>query len=460
MSKINARLVESLEAIAYQNNDWVIPAMNTIWEKYQNGKVDFKLMAKEWNALIKKRFGFNANLIEYKDERNPDEEVVNAYCSSPRLADATTLYGGLFQEYSGYQKFMTDHRRDIMQRIARGDLTPTGLLDHKKVKASGLFSKIKIEFGLGLGILKKEPPAIVTAIMLHELGHAWTFFEYMGVTAFRNAIIANSVKEVLECQSQEDKYTILIAGINAWGLEIDADKTSKLSNEDITTVIVGEYQRKFTHDVGYVHYDNNTVEILADQFAARFGVGKLLSEFHAKTPEFYREVSKKINKAVNKCILKSVVAAVCSVGAFAAISIFPPSVHGVAFIAGIISAMTARWQVSNIEEKMDMAMSVKLGGTTYDEDKRRIERIYNETVGFLKDPNIPLVLVKQILEELQVIRSYAEKTKTFDPYILRVAEWLNSEYRSQKAKMVYQQMVEDMLANQLYVTAGKLKTLG
>lgn len=444
MSKINPMLVESLETITYQNNDWVIPVMSSLFEQYQKNQLDEKKLKKELDTLYMKRFGIKSD-FSISTESQP-----NAWCAGAIIADSTTLFADDLIQLGIWRKIITEERRNLMKDIAKGDLSPLGLLDNKKVKVGGLFSKIKVGFGITRGGIKSWTPMQCTAVMLHETGHAWTFFEYLGVTVYRNAIIANTVKEVLGATSQEEKIKIVLDECNAWGLPVQPEDISKLNDEDAVAVIVGAYNNVFTHDVGYIEYNQNTCEVIADQFMARFGMAK----YHAET---YDNNKKDYWWGLQK---SSNISTGMAIGASVAAIIGAPLVAGLTSGAFLIAGLSTLASFAIILADGRNIGEHKNGITTYDENKRRLERTYNETVGFLKNPNAPKELITKILSDLDYIKKVIDKTKVLDTWSLKLYRWLSSRYKTAEAQTAYQQMVEDMLANQLYVTAGKLKTLG
>ena len=94
---------------------------------------------------------------------------------------------------------------------------------------------------------------------------------------------------------------------------------------------------------------------------------------------------------------------------------------------------------------------------TYDLDKDRFIRIRNDMVNSLKDPEIDTKTRLAVLEQIKLLDTIVDKSDNFTGYLGKLALMI-----SPSDKLVYnaikaQQEVEKMIANDIFVTASKLK---
>nr|DAS75674.1 MAG TPA: peptidase [Caudoviricetes sp.] len=417
----------SLESIDYQTDNFH-EVLSGVFRDYKEHKSAERLK-KEFDKIATARFGIK---FDFGVENSYQ---VNAYAYIRALDDRTVLLRteGSDLMFDAYSEYFRKDNKGIVKRIAKGDLTNTGLMDYKKAKVSGIFSQIPATVKVTKGALKEIEPEELAAIMLHEIGHIWTFFEFLGIYSFRNAIIQNTVKEFLDVKAPEEKIKIIIDKNNYWNLKIPEELPTKMNDDDCTKVIIGSYMRNFTQDAGYVEYNNNTSEVIADQFATRFGAGKYivtgLNRFLGN-----REGSENISQ--NLWLATALAVSILSITASPLISVI-----------GVLGMLGA-W--------MDAGRSM---GWTYDNDKDRYKRVRNEVVGRLKDPKISDELRVRVLADIKTIDAIESKVSVHEHIGHHIRRFFSKSFREMENKRIYQQQVEALLANNLYVQGNELKTL-
>lgn len=446
------KLYTSLETIDYQIKDPVIEQLSAVFENYKKGKYTTNTVGEAIAKVMQKRFNIQCTVeVDSKTEANACYFTVD-------VADSSTLYGN-FAQWAQYDKNFIKHvantQYGIVKGILKGDLSPLGVLDNKKAVLKGLFSQIPIKFMITKGALDGYNPLQCTATMLHEMGHCWTFFEYIGTTLFRNAFIATSVKEFLDVKQKEERFKIMLAKKNVYGLEIDPKTLAELKEEDAVPIIVGAFNRVFKYETGYVEYNDTTVEAIADQFMSRFGLGyHSIMKFSAKPNLDDARLGGPIRRTVIQYIL-------ATVGSITLAVIFPfIGMGAIGLFNSVFTAAMAYFNASYVVKVIKSYSDVLTGSSSYDVDKQRMQRIYNETLGYLKNPKIPKELTMKLLGELREMAKMIEKSEGYDNLAVKFRRWFDSDFRSQLAKREYQILVESLLANELYVQAAKIKHIG
>lgn len=432
--KRNPLSMVGIEAIDYQNGE-LFRSLVDIFNRLKQNILTFEGSVDEIQRVVKKSMNLT---IKFKWE---DESYVNAYACPIVLSEQNTLlatWGGrVLLPLTQRNKMM--NARGTMVKIAKGEYPATGELDYKRARVSGIFEKIPVEVGMSKPFLKYSAEAMAGAI-LHELGHVWTFFEFLGLYTFRNAIISNTVNEYLNCKDEKEKFQFIIATKNIWGLEMD-EKIAQLDDETATKVIAGGMINNFKDGVGYVQYDQNTAEVIADQFAVRMGSSPDIFE---TLGDLSINAIRAANRNDNFEIMKTVFGAVVSV--VSSVIVAPLALPMVIIATGISFLLPV------------MAAKVA-NGSTYDNGYERYIRAMYEEIGRLKKRDIPPEIMKMVLDNLLRYRKVIEKAPKIDNLTQKIARWFSSDFREQEKKMKYQQLTEELLANELYIHSATLKTL-
>lgn len=340
-----------------------------------------------------------------------------------------------------------DHVETIKKIVSGQYGDPTGSLDYKRAKVGGIFSKITAKITFTVPLILRFEPYESASVLLHELGHIWTYYEQLGVAMYRNFIISNTIKEILSVKGEEEKFKFVLDKNNLWDLKMDEDmakKIAKMDDEKFTKVMLGATSRYTASEVGFVMYNYNSSEVVADQFMARFG-GTLSPELMGFTRGDYFKYLEGRFTAFTVRSLTSVV--LWAAGAIAGVAI--------AALMGMIVGLFALISYSELRRGAYSALFVN--GNTYDVGPDRYKRVRNEMVGRLKaikDPTIQKAALQTIKDLDQIIAKYPEPKDSFGEKII---QFFYSSYKDEKAKRILQQTIEELLANDLFVTATKFK---
>lgn len=150
----------------------------------------------------------------------------------------------------------------------------SGKIDMQKVKVSGFYSLINfiVRFTPQMfdGLLD---PKELTAVYIHELGHAWTILEFMGQTIITNTILAESVGKLGPDAPAERVFEVGRAAIMMAGGDIP-DQIGDMM--DIVVCVQQGQEKRIQDRMSSKYVGNRLSERVADQFASRFLLGASL----------------------------------------------------------------------------------------------------------------------------------------------------------------------------------------
>lgn len=433
----------SMETIDYQLKDPVIDNMRNIIEEYKQDK-DGKQFAKDLEKIIKDRFN-----ITLKCNVKP-ASVLNAAAYIELLDVYHPLNKGLLDNYgeAAAQYLANETVKPNFKRLVAGKLDRVGGLDFKKARASGIFSQLEYRIELLTPLFKEETDFII-AIIMHELGHIWTFMEYVHHVTYKNVIVTSIVKDFLGIKEDTLRVEFISKINNIYGVKVPEELT-KQSDPKAQLVVIGDIYKQMYNDFSETTYNTTSVEVLADQFASRFGLGINMIKGMSGNAFSW--------KGVSVSILLTFVSGVIF-GTLASFSAFFLVIGTVPFTFEIFLAVVTAGLMSlaNITESFAGA-KMKLGTSTYDTPKQRLVRVRNMMINQLKhDPKNNDA--KKLIEQIDESMAYIEKADDYNGFIVKLLRWVSSDFRTQEERKIYNQLLEDLMDNTLYVSGNRFKHL-
>lgn len=163
---------------------------------------------------------------------------------------------------------------------------PRGSINLKTGKVGGFYSTVIIDIRVTMGLLNNTTlnDDEVAAVILHELGHAFTYFEYLHVVAFGGSILQAAAKDLAGVPDARSRQDIIKTASDMVGIEISDEGilNNQIATEHVEAVLVKNYLTTFYSATGNVLYDIRTAEQIADQFAVRHGAGRAFASAMAK----------------------------------------------------------------------------------------------------------------------------------------------------------------------------------
>ncbi len=367
----------------------------------------------------------------------------------------TECAGAIMPYYANNQHILARHWiRDFLDdetsfnRIRKDITNKTGTVDLKKAKLSGIFSVYVHDCWLDVyGNLTnyKLTPGQIAAILLHEIGHAFTFYEYSDRMSRTNQVMLDLTEHLFSNKEKDLNY--VYAEVKKLK-EVTKEEAEVLAGDN--RVIAGiKLSRIYVECVGTAlmndKYNDTSSEQLADMFASRFGMGRELIEglealykFHGGAPEHSRGAGRIF------MYITTFLADLFFPGLFF-FYLLPISLPA-ALAVGIMLFVFIMY-ISG-DAKRDM---------TYDELKQRYLRIRQQYISFIKDKNLDIPTLKTHIDKLDYVDSVIADLKPFSTILRTVSNIVFSNNKEAKSDIDLQKLVEELAHNDLFLMSAKFR---
>lgn len=388
----------------------LLPLFKEIREIDPKDDAGLKSKAAEISKVVKDRLNVTSTLkVEMKDKDA-------AYMHIPRLDKNHPLLN------LNKRKYLSNAQ--LRERLKESLKETEGGIDSSTGRAFGFISKIDIDIVIGIDYLKEGSvltPEETTAVYLHELGHAWTYFYMLGSTIRTNVVIHAAMYDYefgKNTQADADRLYQL-EGVTGMRLD-DKVKTASQGNEAVAISILNEQVKMQRSEFGTTGFDNSGAEAIADQFVARQGAG-----VHIVTGLDKLHKQHAIFKRTTKIMLQLL------------------------------------WVIGNIKLfGTPLIIGIFLSDPTagdYDDPYKRAKRVREQIVSSLRDKTLTKEERRTRLEELTIIDEVMDGVRDNEPLFdfiwRRVVEGGSSRM---KAKL-NQERLESLINNDVYVLGSVLE---
>lgn len=340
---------------------------------------------------------------------------------------------------------------DASKRLSKLDLNNfkvedllTGHVDLKNGRVSGFFSSIKFKIMFPIKIVEDAALTAqeLTAIYLHEEGHAFVTCEFLGNTLQTNTIMAALLGQVDEHTSQKRIYEI---GVVASKISGEPELGHDVTVDDIAVMVLKGQPKRMMARTNSRWYDARLTEALADQYAARHmsgaslvtALGKMNKKLGIFAPSGYEPMW------------------LGGLSNFMNLLFFPFRYS----VLGSIALLKAIWKtycitisISVISQTLSLFSS-----TTYDEPKMRLEAIRRESVGLLRDKNLPDDVRRSVLEDLKIIDKEIGSIHPYSDIISKIMRYTFKVATGKQMSDEYNHGLETLANNKLYELSSILK---
>ena len=401
------------ETIGVQSDNFHKKLTNIISDYRDNGvektEESLKKFHKKVSEALTKRFGLN---VEF--------EVLDI----PFIKNAWANINIYVKTHPLYDDFRIKEIRK--EELLGNDDVITANIDLKKAYISGSITKYKNTACVTRPLFNdsKLTSAEISAIILHEIGHLFTFVEYLLYATKINTVILTRTQDILDTPHDDYKARMAIINKDADLKKLPDDYKNDLvsaAKEDSVAVIIykGMIEEVNTF-AGMDYYSIRYAEQAADLFSIRNGASIEISTLLKKLG------SRNQSKAYT--ILDDVLLTIFSLG-----------------LGHILGALSLIY----IGEAKDL----------YDDPQQRVNLIKQEHINKLKDVTDPKErkLLLNAIDELKEISDWSRKSpKAFAHYI---AYATSSRYRSRVDGINKIKEIEALIDNDLYVSGNKLSTI-
>ena len=364
-----------------------------------------------------------------------------APCTLPFHINPDTILG-----HKTLKDFYVEESNATMKRLK--EVKNRSHIDLDKGRVSGIFSEYETPIYMGYYAIRslRLTPREIAAILAHEVGHCLVAYEMAFRTVRTNQILAAASKAAAGGDKGQYEYVLKTAEevLDLKSGMFDEIKETK-DQKTVMTVIMGKAERK-THDdslMGNTTYDITTFEALADNYAARLGLGK---ELVTGLEKIYREFG----------------AAEFSSGARIAATML--DIYSVVSMIGAVIAMGSNPIMGALYLGLNMlGLYARLDGrdhnNVYDKLTIRFKRVKEQIIQYLKDKSLPAADVKRSLESVAHIEKTIAQISEYKGFLPAIFNMVDPASRAVNSARDIQQNLEAMVANDMYLKAAALRTM-
>lgn len=333
-------------------------------------------------------------------------------------------------------------------KIRKDIANKTGFIDLKKAKLGGIFSVYVHECWLdvySMVTFYKMTPGQMAAILLHEIGHAFTYYEYADRLTRTNQVMLNLTEHLFSNKEKDLNYVYAevkkIKDITKEEAEVIASGNRVIAGVKLSRVYIESVGEALTNS----KYNDTASEQLADMFASRFGMGRELIEglealykAHGGAAEHKEGVGRffmYLMSFLAEMMLPAVILIYC----------LPVSVPlGIALGAFILILLI----YNSGDAVRDM---------TYDDLKQRYVRIRQEYISLVKDKNLGIPALKNHIDKLDYVDKIIADLKPYKGFLRAVSNIAFGVSRDAKADIELQQLIENLAHNDLFLMSAKFR---
>lgn len=336
----------------------------------------------------------------------------------------------------------------IVNYIKEAKLTNT--VNIKTARVSGIFSEVTTPILFSLDIIKNRrlDKGEVVAVLMHEIGHVFTYYEYQNRFVTSNQVLASLLKSVENDPVETYTYVYKTAAEVLTGSKNGLDSLQEVKDKNlITAIVIDKTMEGFVSQTNSPYNDSVAVEQLADAFAARMGYARaLITAMEKMYTSIELDKRGKARSSMFAVEIAGLLTQLVLVGFLSVVS---------SFVAASLAALyiTAIFKISS-----------KIGANSrdsYDDTRVRYLRIKEQVVEQIKDRKLPANEIKKLVEDLDridaVVDEYAEA-----PYQSLVVQAINYVFRKHRVAndtIKLQRTLEELASNDLFVRAAQLSTL-
>lgn len=335
-----------------------------------------------------------------------------------------------------------------------------GTVDLKTAKLTGMFSEYEHPLWLGLNVNFGHgmTPGEITAILLHELGHGFTYYEYSNRLVSTNQVLCEYLSASIG-KKNPSKRTYALKELEKYGAITEEEFDSMAGDPEtvFSNAMFLRYIRKVVTSLPNRRYDETSSEQLADNFANRFGYGKELITgldrlyrgvmFIGSPEKSYtmRAIFYMYEIFTTYAVLKLAVILTLNVGRL----VLAQGIGGIYTLFSVYMAMIGWWSVTGADNE-DM---------TYDKLKLRYTRIRSEMITTLKNPNVDKATSERVVKAISEIDPIIKNTMIHNNLLTMAKNFLLPVHRNTSSAIALQQQLEILASNDLFVKAAELKSL-
>lgn len=411
--------------------------------------------AHELTEMFKKRMGMNIKFHLSTEETGMATPFV---VNGKNILTPETIRNS--DAYAGTQL------NNTLDLIKKNLHSKKGAVDTKLAKVSGVFSAPQLKCFLnvyGNYLEMGMSPAENTAVLFHEVGHLFTYFEYSDRLTKTNTIMLDVMEKLFTSGEKDSTYIFK-----------EMSKITEITKEEAESLVTSnrllagvKLAVMFIKSVGSAtendKYNETSGEVLADSFCTRFGYGRYLVSALEKMVK-YKGVPEYANgtdraKLQMRLILES--DELKTAFTIAGITLLMGGAGMAAMGVGILFALPLAVVVVPI---CLIWLTFERWGNAgyemhYDTLKDRYLRVRQQYISSLKQDKMSVQELRQQIEAVEAIDQMVASVKPFSPLLTTIANLVGKANRNAKKDVAEQQLLEALTNNDLFLMSAKFKTL-
>lgn len=417
----------SLESVSYAGKDLFTKLTEMVHFLRVDGTYSTDAIKQTlFNDIVKRHTGMNVslNILDFGG-------AVNAFASLPDL--------NRNHPFMKVHEWLALRENEGTRLAAMSKKEMTGAVNLSTSTVSGVYSELPLTMAVFLGLIKNTlfTPGEVAAIILHELGHLFTYFQYINTIGWGGLVVQIAAKEIVGASSKEERVDKLRQAEKVLGVDkiqnINLDDVP--SEEGVQVVLFRNYLTNMYSSTGVAQYDFRNCEQLADQFATKHGSGRDLVTGLDKMFSLAGDSSKRSQ-------FSFIVVETCKLIAF---------IGTLASGVGVPIALIA------------LLVSQPSGYKTYDDPEARVRFIRQQLINSISDvrktKGLDETILKGLIEDVEVVDGVLETIK--DRRTLAQLFWqsLPSAAASLRKQEMAVKQLETLLFNDLEYQSTRFELL-
>ena len=336
--------------------------------------------------------------------------------------------------------------------------TIEAFVDIKNFKVGGAFKDINVELFLDPAMMWDTSltyrvaltPAEISAVILHEVGHMFSYFALAAHTYSINLPMLGTLNRIANTPDTE-KIEIILKEWNDSDNTLTKVDVKDLAGKDkqvIVTALVSNQIKDTKTLMKQREYEEVNAEHLADKFAVRCGAGAEITTALNKIFTIYgtRQTRGTISYLFNEFISGFALFAYTRyvVSSLAALN---PVTTPILLMLGAISIFII------------LSTNTNSGGGTYDTEINRFGRMRNDMVSMLKDKEIDKAVGKRVRDGIGTIDKVVSKYKENKSLVGMLGDMVLGYHRRLLSQTEFYKELEKLSANSLFVAAYDLRNL-
>ena len=435
----------------------IAPQGKEFYKALVTGVEEAKLIAKKSKLdsianpitrVIKKYTGLSIPLIiEKENDIKKGCMIVNTY-SKPLNKNHVF--------YSTMERF---YNKEIYEQFEQSYIKGTVSIDRNRV--TGEFTELMQGLSIANAYFVTDyfTSEEIAGIILHEVGHAFTYLELLDRTVSSNLVMLSLLAKLNKTDSIGEK-TIIVE--KTWEKLNIRDRVKDLPSKDNKTIIKVTIERFSRENVSLTsteYYDLTNCEQCADQYSARCGGAVGMASWLEKANillgnDVFRRSNVSFHLTEIASMLNYVADTIFNIGkTFSKAFLFTSVMIGnvPAMLASMTSMIFCVLFSSLTGNKLAHDLNSRGRDYRYDNDRERIRRMKEDLINQLKYINRDTIFYIDILDDIRILEIIYRKFEQKDGWI---SKWyhrlrMNQEYEAKE--------LEGLAANDLFVIGNEFK---